>query len=76
MDIFVLEDDVAIGMGLSYSLENEGYKVTLAKSIAEADSIISSQKFGLYLLDLTLPDGSGYDICKKSNRREICPLYF
>lgn len=76
MDIFVLEDDVAIGMGLSYSLENEGYKVTLAKSIAEADSIISSQKFGLYLLDLTLPDGSGYDICKKIKSQGDLPVIF
>lgn len=76
MNIFVLEDDVAIGMGLSYSLENEGYSVTLAKSIEEADRIIRSQRFGLYLLDLTLPDGSGYEICKKVKAQGDLPVIF
>ena len=40
MDIFLLEDDEAIGIGLTYSLENEGYKVTLAKNIKQAEKII------------------------------------
>lgn len=76
MNIFVLEDDVAIGMGLSYSLENEGYKVTLAKSIDEAEKIINEEKFGLYLLDLALPDGSGYEICKKVKAQGDLPVIF
>ncbi len=63
MCIFLLEDDEAIGMALTYSLENEGYEIVLVKSIAEAEIIIESQTFSLYILDLTLPDGSGYDIC-------------
>ena len=64
MDIFLLEDDEAIGIGLTYSLENEGYNVTLAKSVKEAEKIIDEKEFSLYILDLTLPDGSGYDVCK------------
>ena len=59
MDIFLLEDDEAIGIGLTYSLENEGYKVTLAKNIKQAEKIIDEKVFSLYILDLTLPDGSG-----------------
>ncbi len=65
MDIFLLEDDEAIGIGLTYSLENEGYRVTLAKSVKEAEKIIDEREFSLYILDLTLPDGSGYDVCKR-----------
>lgn len=65
MDIFLLEDDEAIGIGLTYSLENEGYNVTLAKSVKEAEKIIDEKEFSLYILDLTLPDGSGYDVCKR-----------
>ena len=66
MDIFLLEDDDAIALGLCYSLQNEGYNVTLAKSVSEATDI----------LDLTLPDGSGYDVCKKIKSIGDRPVIF
>ena len=62
MNVFLLEDDEAIGIGLKYSLENEGYTVTIATSVKSAFEIINKEKFALYILDLTLPDGSGYDV--------------
>lgn len=62
MKLFVLEDDAAIGMGLSYSLKNEGYDVTVAKNVKSAYEILNKETFSLYILDLTLPDGSGYDV--------------
>lgn len=76
MKIFVLEDDSAIGMGLSYSLENEGYTVTLAKTVSDALNIIEKELFSLYILDLTLPDGSGYDVCKKIKEKGDLPVIF
>jgi len=76
MNIFLLEDDEAIGVALTYSLESEGYRVTLAKSIADAKSIISSNTFSLYILDLTLPDGSGYDICRAVKAQGDYPVIF
>lgn len=76
MDIFLLEDDEAIGIGLTYSLENEGYNVALAKSVKEAEKIIDENKFSLYILDLTLPDGSGYDVCKKIKEKGDLPVIF
>ena len=76
MNIFLLEDDEAIGVALTYSLESEGYSVTLAKSIAEAKSVIDNNTFSLYLLDLTLPDGSGYDICKAVKAQGDYPVIF
>ncbi len=76
MNIFLLEDDEAIGVALTYSLQSEGYEVMLAKSIAEAKSIINSNTFSLYLLDLTLPDGSGYDICKAVKAQGDYPVIF
>lgn len=76
MQIFVLEDDSAIGMGLTYSLENEGYSVTLAKDVKFAMNIIDEEKFALYILDLTLPDGSGYDVCKKIKEIGDLPVIF
>ena len=76
MNIFLLEDDGAIGVALTYSLESEGYGVTLAKSVAEAKSIINNQTFALYILDLTLPDGSGYDICRAVKEQSDFPVIF
>ena len=76
MDIFLLEDDEAIGIGLTYSLENEGYNVTLAKSVKEAEKIIDEKEFSLYILDLTLPDGSGYDVCKRIKSKGDLPVIF
>lgn len=76
MNIFVLEDDEAIGIGLRYSLENEGYSVTLARSVKEALEIIQSDTFTLYILDLTLPDGNGYDVCSKIKAQGDLPVIF
>ncbi len=76
MNIFLLEDDEAIGIGLTYSLENEGYKVTLAKTVSTALNIINRESFSLYILDLTLPDGSGYDVCKRIKEKGDLPVIF
>lgn len=76
MDIFLLEDDDTIALGLCYSLQNEGYNVTLAKSVSEATDIVEKNDFALYILDLTLPDGSGYDVCKKIKSIGDRPVIF
>lgn len=76
MNIFLLEDDDAIGMGLTYSLENEGYTVTLAKNVKAAFEMIDKTEFSLYILDLTLPDGSGYDVCKRIKSLGDLPVIF
>lgn len=76
MNIFLLEDDDAIGIGLTYSLENEGYTVTLVKNVNDAVKIINESEFSLYILDLTLPDGSGYDVCKKIKSKGDYPVIF
>ena len=76
MQIFVLEDDNAIGMGLTYSLENEGYSVTLARDVKSALEIINEKEFALYILDLTLPDGSGYDVCRRIKEIGDLPVIF
>lgn len=76
MNVFLLEDDKAIGIGLKFSLENEGYTVTIATSVKSAFEIINKEKFALYILDLTLPDGSGYDVCKKIKSIGNFPVIF
>ena len=74
MDIFLLEDDDAIAMGLTYSLEPEGYQVTRASTVKEAMRLMAERPFSLYILDLTLPDGSGYDVCRKIKEKGDFPV--
>lgn len=77
MHILLTEDDKSIAMGLEYSLRQEGYTVTVAETVAQADAQIAKNRFDLALLDLSLPDGSGYDLCRriKSEAPETAVLF-
>lgn len=76
MKIFVLEDDEAIGIGLFYTLQSEKFEVTLSKTVKNAYEIIENDSFDLYLLDLTLPDGNGYDVCRAIKKKYDRPVIF
>ncbi len=76
MKIFLLEDDAAIAAGLEYSLQKEGYETRLVKCVSEAYEIIENESFELYILDLTLPDGSGYDVCRAIKEKGDYPVIF
>ena len=76
MRIFVLEDDEAIGIGLSYTLEREKYEVTLVKTVSEAKKTVENKEFDLYILDLTLPDGNGYEVCSLIKSKGDLPVIF
>lgn len=76
MKILLLEDDEAIRVGLNYSLENEGYSVSCATTIHEAMDLIRNEEHDFYILDLTLPDGTGYDVCKAVKEKGNYPVIF
>ena len=76
MNIFLLEDDDAIGMGLKYSLEKEGYNVTLTKTVAQAKELFEEKKNDLCILDINLPDGNGYEVCKYIKEKNDLPVIF
>ena len=76
MKILLTEDDTAIAAGLSYSLAEAGYDVELCRTITEAKAALRNGRFGLCLLDLSLPDGSGYDICRIAKEKYDCPVIF
>ena len=76
MRVLLVEDDEAIGVGLSYSLEKEGYEVITAKNAAEARSAWKPGKYDICVLDINLPDGSGYDICRFIKQSEDVPVIF
>jgi len=60
--ILLVEDDMVIASGLVYALEQEGYVVIHSKNINEAKTAISSNNLDLAILDMQLPDGTGFDM--------------
>ena len=74
--ILLVEDDKAIVMGLTYSLEQEGYQVTVREDCPSALKVLEEKTFDLCLLDLTLPGGSGYDLCRRVKELEDTPVIF
>lgn len=76
MRIFLVEDDDAIGTGLKYSLEKEGYEVLLCASKEQALASWEKSQYALCILDINLPDGNGYDICKYIKSKEDVPIIF
>lgn len=74
--ILLVEDNETIIMGLKYSLEQEGFQVKSAKTKKETQEIISKDPIDLILLDVTLPDGNGFDICKIVKEKLDIPVIF
>lgn len=74
--ILLVEDNETIVMGLKYSLEQENFKVDVAKNQSEAKEKIKQEKYDVFLLDISLPDGSGFDICRLIKRQQDTPVIF
>ena len=76
MKVLFVEDDPSIAMGLEYSLTQEGYDICVCRQVSEALEALDRETFDLCLLDVTLPDGTGYEICRKAKKREETALIF
>lgn len=71
----LLEDDMMIASGLVYALNNEGYEVLHVCSIKDALQAVKDMQFDLGILDMQLPDGSGFEVCAKLKRKDT-PVIF
>lgn len=77
MTVLVVEDDVIILEGLKISLEQEGYTVVYASTVKTALEIVhTNKKINICLLDVMLPDGDGYQICKEIRKTSQIPILF
>lgn len=74
--ILYVEDDFSLIDGLQYTLETSGYMVNNAKTVKEALSLFRNNAYDLLLLDVTLPDGTGFDICKEVRICSTVPIIF
>ena len=75
MHILLVEDDSAITMGLDYTLKKEGYTVCICMSVEQARAALSKQRFDLALIDLSLPDGSGFNLCEPARAQGAAVIF-
>lgn len=74
--LLLLEDDLSLIDGLSYSLKKQGFELDIARTIKEAYTCWADDKYDLLILDVSLPDGSGFEVCKKVRRISKVPIIF
>jgi DNA-binding response OmpR family regulator len=64
--ILVVEDESHIAAGLKLNLELDGYEVEVARTVREtAGLLVQGSSFDLIILDVMLPDGDGFSLCRK-----------
>lgn len=77
MKVLLVEDDAIISEGLQYSLRQEGYEVVTAATVAAALELIRSGcVWDFCLLDVMLPDGDGYAVCREIRKNSQAPILF
>ena len=74
--ILLVEDDLSLIKGLSFSMEKQGYLLDVARTKYEKNQIWKDEKYDLVILDVSLPDGSGLDICKEIRQTSKVPIMF
>lgn len=74
--ILLLEDDLSLINGLSFAFRKAGYELDIARTVRDADSLYRDGQYDLLVLDVTLPDGSGFDICRKVREVSSVPIIF
>ena len=74
--ILLVEDDLSLIGGLSFAIKKEGYGVDVARTSLQADAFWSDRKYDMVILDVSLPDGSGFDLCKKMRLTSKVPIMF
>lgn len=75
-EILIIDDDKDLSFIISEMLESYGYSVTCAENAEQAFSLLSARSFHLILLDINLPDTTGFELCKELRRVSTVPVIF
>ena len=75
-NILLLEDDLSLINGLSIAFKKQGFELVVARTLKEADSLWVDGKYDLLVLDVSLPDGTGFEVCKKVRQVSKVPIIF
>lgn len=76
MRLLIVEDDLSLINGLSFAIQKQGYELDIARTSLEANRMWEDRKYDLVILDVSLPDGSGFDLCKKIRAISKVPIIF
>jgi DNA-binding response OmpR family regulator len=71
MDVLVIEDDQSVRVLVRAVLEKNGNSVAQADNAADGQELAFNNEYDIIILDLGLPDGNGYDICKNIRDQDI-----
>ena len=63
--IMVVEDDLTLSAGLCFELDMSDYLTVAAYSAKKARQLVAEESFDLAVLDVNLPDGSGFELCRE-----------
>lgn len=74
--ILLVEDDLILNEGLTYSINKAGYQIDSAKTVQESLNFYKTNHYDLLVLDITLPDGTGFDICERVRQTSTVPIIF
>lgn len=74
--ILLVEDNEMIVKGLVYSLSKKGFETNIAYNAQEAESKIESNVYDIIILDVMLPDGNGFELCKHIKENKDIPIIF
>lgn len=74
--ILLLEDDLSLINGLSFAFQKQGFEAEVARTLKEADTLWAEGKYDLLVLDVSLPDGSGFEFCRKVRLVSKVPMIF
>ncbi len=74
--ILLLEDDLSLVNGLSFAFKKWGFSLDVARTLLEAERLWEDGTYDLLVLDVALPDGSGFAFCKKVRQISKVPIIF
>ena len=74
--LFLLEDDLSLVNGLSFAFKKQGFEMDVARTLREADALWADGRYDLLVLDVSLPDGSGFEFCEKVRLTSKVPIIF
>lgn len=74
--ILLLEDDLSLVTGLSFAFQKAGYELDVARTLQEAGSLWREDGYDLLILDVSLPDGSGFTFCENVRQTSQVPIIF
>lgn len=74
--ILLIEDDKSLALGIEFTLKDEGYEVFTVSTIEEGRNVFENHKVDVIILDVNLPDGNGYDLCREIRTKSAVPIMF